>query len=300
MNIKKYQSALLSGLFWGLGTVLLSVSLNQMPPIKHLTWLSTFMHDSVSFLFLLILFLFRRQIKAFWSVLKSKSGFSIAIAALLGGPIGMGAYLYALSKMNPALTAAISSIYPAVGTFLSYIFLKEDISRQQVIGLIVSIVAIMAMSLSGANIEGFSLIGLIAVLVTVVAWGSEAVIVAASLKEEVSSDLALGVRQFTSMLIYGVFIVPKIGYGNLKPLLQAQSAMFILIVAALSATASYLFYYRGISEIGPSKAMALNITYPAWAFAFQVILFQSFSWQELFFIVILLAGAFIGMKDEKK
>lgn len=297
--LKQYRNALLSGLFWGLGTVVLSVALNAMPNVPHLTWLSTFLHDSFSFVFLLILFLFRKQIRNFFRVLKSKSGLSIALAAILGGPIGMGAYLFALSKMNPALTAAISSVYPAVGAFLSSLFLKEEISKEQVIGLSISILAIMAMSVAGANMEGFSFIGLFAVLITVLAWGSEAVIVAASLKEDVSSDLALGVRQFTSMLVYALFIVPRIGYEHLSPLLSSKTALFLLILAALSATASYLFYYRGIAEVGPSKAMALNITYPAWAFLFQIIFFGIFSWQELIFVLLLLFGAFYGMKESK-
>lgn len=31
---------------------------------------------------------------------------------------------------------------------------------------------------------------------------------------------------------------------------------------------SYLFYYKGIDAIGPAKAMALNISYSAWAVVF--------------------------------
>lgn len=297
--MKQYRNALLSGVFWGLGTVLLSISLNKMPEVPHLTWLSTFLHDSFSFLFLFLLFSYRKEIKAFWKLLRSKSGLGVALAALLGGPVGMGAYLFSLSKMNPALAAAISSVYPAVGAFLSYLFLKEDITKRQIIGLSISIVAIMAMTILGAQIDGFSPVGLVAVLVTVLAWGSEAVIVAATLKEDVSSDLALGVRQFTSMIVYAFIIVPSLGYNHLPPILNTKTAMIFLLIAALAATASYLFYYRGIAEIGPSKAMALNITYPAWAFFFQILFFKNFSWQEFFFVILLLFGAFYGMKEEE-
>ena len=41
-----------------------------------------------------------------------------------------------------------------------------------------------------------------------------------------------------------------------------------LIVSALAGTTSYLFYYKGIDAIGPAKAMALNISYSAWAVVF--------------------------------
>jgi len=48
-----------------------------------------------------------------------------------------------------------------------------------------------------------------------------------------------------------------------------------IAIAALFATASYLFYYRAITQIGASKSMALNITYSAWAVVFSVIFLKA-------------------------
>ncbi len=50
-----------------------------------------------------------------------------------------------------------------------------------------------------------------------------------------------------------------------------------IAVAALCATVSYLFYYKTIAKVGASKAMALNITYTAWAIAFTVIILRDLS-----------------------
>ena len=47
--------------------------------------------------------------------------------------------------------------------------------------------------------------------------------------------------------------------------------------AAFFATVSYLLYYRTIGKIGASRAMALNITYTAWALLFSGILQMDFS-----------------------
>mgnify|MGYP003327720689 CR=1 FL=1 len=44
-----------------------------------------------------------------------------------------------------------------------------------------------------------------------------------------------------------------------------------IVLAALAATVSYLFYYKAIATIGASKSMALNITYAAWAMIFTVV-----------------------------
>ena len=40
---------------------------------------------------------------------------------------------------------------------------------------------------------------------------------------------------------------------------------------------SYLFYYKAIAKLGAAKAMALNITYTAWALVFTVVLLRDFS-----------------------
>ena len=55
------------------------------------------------------------------------------------------------------------------------------------------------------------------------------------------------------------------------------NSMPSLAFAALFATISYLCYYRAISKIGASKAMALDVTYAAWAIVFTVIILRDFS-----------------------
>ena len=67
-----------------------------------------------------------------------------------------------------------------------------------------------------------------------------------------------------------------------------------IALAALFATVSYLFYYRAISQIGASKAMALNVTYSAWAVVISVVVLQDFSLLNpvtiLCTVVVLLCG----------
>lgn len=46
----------------------------------------------------------------------------------------------------------------------------------------------------------------------------------------------------------------------------------VVALPALAGAASYLFYYRGISKIGAARAMALNISYSAWAVVFAFVL----------------------------
>ena len=83
----------------------------------------------------------------------------------------------------------------------------------------------------------------------------------------------------TSALTYGIVILPFLkGWRFTISLFQGTGSLVpIIACAALFATASYLFYYRAISQIGASKSMALNITYSAWAVVISIIFLHDHS-----------------------
>ena len=112
-------------------------------------------------------------------------------------------------------------------------------------------------------------------------WGIEAVILAKSLTDpEVTDEYALQIRQMTSALTYGVIIIPALkGWGFTVSLFTENTGWLIptIAIAGLFATVSYLFYYKAISRIGASKAMALNVTYCAWSILFTVLILRDTS-----------------------
>ena len=95
-------------------------------------------------------------------------------------------------------------------------------------------------------------------------WGVEVVIVAKCVQgDDVTDEIALQIRQTTSALIYGFVVLPVVKGWDLTVSLFSGTGWLIstIMLAALFATVSYLFYYKAISQIGASKSMALNITY---------------------------------------
>ena len=111
-------------------------------------------------------------------------------------------------------------------------------------------------------------------------WGIEAVIIAKSVQDDlVTDEIALVIRQTTSAVIYGIIVLPIInGWGFTRTLFYNTGYLMpVIAIAGLFATISYLYYYKSIAEIGASKAMALNITYSAWAVIISIILLKDFS-----------------------
>ena len=280
-------TGILAGVTWALETVILGIALSMTGFVSSeealflAPFVSTFLHDSFSAIFTFIYNALRGQLKGLFGVFKSPSFKWLALASAIGGPVGMTGYVMAVKYMGASVGAVASAIYPAVGTVLACVFLKERVKWYQWIFLVLTLLGVYGLSYSPTlNIENFWL-GLLGALMCAFGWGIEAVILAKCLKDpEITKAHALWVRQTTSALVYGIVIIPLLGgWGLTASLFTANTGLLLptIALAALFATVSYLFYYRTIAKVGAAKAMALNITYTAWAIAFTVIICRDFS-----------------------
>lgn len=265
-----------SGALWGLDTVILAIALalNPFATDAHASLVSAALHDAICALILLIFMAVRGRLKDTWRAMHTRSGRAVMVAALLGGPIGMSGYLLAIDQIGAGYTAIISTFYPALGTALAVAVLKERMRPRQVIALAVAIGAIIATSYTSTSVSGSALWGVLGALAAVVGWGCEAVILAWGMRDDaVDNETALQIRETTSALTYLVLVVPLGGaLSSTGQALTSPGAMGLVALAAAAGTASYLFYYKAIDLLGAARAMALNISYSAWAVLFAFLL----------------------------
>lgn len=273
-------AGIIAGITWAVETIILGIALAMSPFVSTeqavllAPFASTFLHDFFSAIWSCIYNGVRGNLPAVGRALKTKSGRFVALAAVIGGPVGMTGYVLSVANMGASIGAVASAIFPAIGAVLAYIFLKEKMSWYRWIFLILSLLGVYGLSYSPEiNITNFWL-GFAGTLMCAFGWGIEAVIIAKSVQDNaVTDEIALQIRQTTSALVYGIIILPIMkGWGFTVSLFNGTGWLIpVIAIAALFATASYLFYYRAISQIGASKSMALNITYAAWAVVFSVI-----------------------------
>ena len=265
-----------SGALWGLDTVILAIALalNPFATDAHASLVSAALHDAICALILLIFMAMRGRLKDTWRAVHTRSGRAVMVAALLGGPIGMSGYLLAIDQIGAGYTAIISTFYPALGTALAVLVLKERMRPRQVIALAVAIGAIIATSYTSTSVSGSALWGVLGALAAVAGWGCEAVILAWGMRDDaVDNETALQIRETTSGLTYLVLVVPLGGaLSSTGQALTSPGAMGLVALAAAAGTASYLFYYKAIDLLGAARAMALNISYSAWAVLFAFLL----------------------------
>lgn len=301
-NIKGFSFGLSSGLLWGLDTVLLGVVM-AMGPLSLVQsaflapLVSTFLHDFFSSLWMILYTIVTGGVKNFFKSIKTKSALFIVIGALCGGPIGMTAYLLAIKYIGSGYTAAISSMYPAVAAVFAYIFLKDKLSKKGIIGLIIAISATIVLGFTTTGNPENILLGIIFALVCVLGWGLECVICAYGMKNDVTPAQALQIRQLISAGTYGILILPIIkGYGLVFETFSS-STIWILVITALVGTVSYLFYYNAIDDIGPSRAVALNMTYSAWTIILGLFVGQPLDFKLIIGCGIILFGSILTTRE---
>ena len=274
------RAGIIAGMTWAVETIILGIALSMSPftsteqAMLLAPFASTFLHDAFSALWACLYNGIRGNLPNVVSAIKTRSGKFVALAAVIGGPVGMTGYVLSVANMGASIGAVASAVFPAIGAVLAYIFLKEKMSWYRWVFLILSLLGVYGLSYSPEiNITNFWL-GFAGTLMCAFGWGIEAVIIAKSVADEaVTDEIALQIRQTTSALVYGLVILPIMKGWKFTLSLFSGTGWLIptIAIAAFFATVSYLFYYRAIAQIGASKAMALNITYSAWAVIFSVI-----------------------------
>lgn len=299
-------SGALSGILWGLDTVILGIILSKIPDlgIANVAMLApligAFLHDLFSSLWMILLSITKKEFVKTLKLLKTKSGKFVCVAALFGGPVGMAGYLLAINYIGSGYTASISAIYPVVGAFFSYIFLKEKLSIKGWIGLLLNILAVIIIGYTPNNDIALNFgLGFGCALVCVIGWSLESVICAYGMKDdEVSPTQALQLRQLVSAIVYGAVIVPLFGGLELTKVIISSNLAPMIASVSLIGTLSYIFYYISIDTIGPVKATGLNISYSIWAIVFEMIFLGSSITPKLVLCsIIIIVGTVMVFKN---
>ncbi|MCY6371745.1 DMT family transporter [Clostridium ganghwense] len=263
-------NCLISGITWGIDAILLGYLLTNYPfndtnTAMQAPLIAACIHTGFSSFFILLYNFYTGKIKEFGRCLFSKAGILIIICAICSGPLAMSGYLLGINMAGASYAAVITSSYPAIGTVLAVIFLKEKLNKRTLIGILLCVVGAIATGyMSPTNIlyPKFYL-GIIFAFIAALGWGLEGVF-GAYVMDIVDPEIAISVRQTASFFMYIFCVIPFIkGFKILFNSFTASN-MIILILAGILCSVSYITWYFGLSMTGVGRAMALNITYPLW------------------------------------
>lgn len=298
------------GIAWGLDGVLMGrVGANDIFSNFELSPLvSAFFHDSFAFVWIALFLIFSKQFKYLFTLIKTKKGMVASLAAIVGAPIGMSAYLLAIKYASAPYASSISVIYPGVGAILSYFILKEKLSLRAVIGIIVSLIGSFMLGFNpSGDVPAEFFKGVLFALVAVLGWALEGVIIGFAMKKIKDEDHItatpqqfLCLRYLVSMVSYAAIVLPLIGgYGVAKEVVSTGIILNYAGIAILGAI-TYLAWYKAVDLIGASMGTALNSTAALWSIIFSALLFGANITLSLAlwgFVIVL--GVFIFAIDPK-
>ena len=295
---------IVSGFLWASDTVLMNrVFMNDIT-LAVLPLIMAGIHDLISAVVITVISGLSRNIHHVIRDIQSKGAKFIGMAALLGGPIGLSAYILAIYFLGPFLVCVITSLYPAIGSVLAHLFLGERRKVYQWIALGVSIGAVILLGITYDSTIQNIWLGLAAAIICAVAWGSEAVICSWMLGNfELQDTSALWIRQSSSAVV-SAMIVGGLMLGGLS--IDTVGDLILdkanwLVIAAICGALSYMFYYKSISNIGASRAMAVNSSYSGFAILINVLVWGIVpTYQEIILGVLIVGGGIVSAYDYKK
>ena len=303
-------TGLISGITWAMNTVLIGISLTLDPlgaPYMAFfaPFLSNFLNDIFVFIWTTGTFILRGKIKEIIPSFCSRNGAVLAVAGILGGPLGMLFYILGVKYSGAAYASIISSTYPVLGALVARVFMKEKLPIKTYFGLVLIIFAVIFIGYKpgslAVNRPDMSL-GLLFSFLSALGWGVQGVFLSWGMKKEtISQHMALIITVFSALAVDLVIILPFIGAVKyILPTIFSPTGGVAFIAASIGAFSTWI-YYVSVHKIGPSRAMGLNITYGLWAVVLQVIFMHNkLDSRLLIAAVIIIAGVVLGSARKKE
>ena len=244
---------------------------------------TAFFHESFCFVWVALFLMCTKQFRqVFYILLHTRKGRATALAALVGSPIGMSAYLLGIKYATAPYASSISVIYPGVGALISFLVLKEKLSKRAVLGIAISLFGsfMLGFKPSGAVPETFPM-GVMFAGIAVLGWALEGVTIGFAMKHVKGEDSVqatpqqlLCLRYFIAMLSYAIIVLPLIkGYPMAASIVTSGMVLKYAGIAVLGAI-TYLSWYKAVDLIGAAMGTALNSTAALWTIIFSAILFN--------------------------
>ncbi|MBK2027201.1 DMT family transporter [Allofrancisella guangzhouensis] len=273
----------LSGVLWGLNDVYINIFSIKMEILSTglltivFSLLLAFVQDTSSSLSIFGYHYFSSP-QTFFTRVKSlkKIFWLLCLAAIFAGPLGMVAGIVGISYAGPIYAGVVTSCYPIVALVLAIFFLKEKPTNLKILGIVLSVLAVIFISIAGEHHGGNeTVIGIMFAFCAMLGWGLESILFSLALKKatEDHSSFLLATRQFCSAMSYLFCLTFFYVFFPLE-LLKVLERFFmikILIICVVSAMTSYIAYYYAIKRIGASLGTTFNATFIFWAGFFSIV-----------------------------
>lgn len=250
-------------IIWGFALPIIKFTLTDFPPITFLTY-----RFFISLLIALPIFVLVDD-----KIPKAKPGewFLIILAGLLVSSINLGLLFWGIDNTTALASTLIGLSSPIVIVFAGIIFLRERVTGQEKLGLVIAFLGSLFVTISPSvlNQPGATVFGNALIIVANLAWVAYLIICKRVLYDKVSplflatSSFVLG---FLSLLPFA--IAEQGSLANLVYTIADQptpSQLGVFYIAAISGVVAYWLYQEGQKRIEISEATIFSYLNPIFA-----------------------------------
>lgn len=200
---------------------------------------------------------------------KSKPFKLIVFAALFGACAG-ALYIVAL-QMAGTITAPITALYPAMGTIIAAVFLKQKVTFRMWVGVAICIFAAIIIGGTQFSLGGNAFLGIIIAFIAAVSWSLEGVIGGYALTM-VDYEIAISCRMCISAIFDLLIVLPVLCAIDPQPGLWGyvisesflDSSIIFFVISGFFQVFAYAWWYKGNNMRGAAFGMAANGMYSFW------------------------------------
>jgi drug/metabolite transporter (DMT)-like permease len=252
---------------------------------------------SIGIIFLIISLYFTKINKL--NKVKKSSWKYLILIGIIGGGLAFWLFFTGLKITTAGRAAFLQKTLPIYAIILAFIFLKEKITKKQLIAILIMIIGLFL--IESTNISYEFRIGNMLVLGATILWAVENTISKKVMNEKENNWVVTFSRMFFgSLLLFSIILIS----GKTSLILNLNSEQIIYIIISGSLLFLYVFtWYWGLKYINLSKASTILLIAPIISLVLGVVwLNEQIFVLQIIGSLLILIGAFIicRIKGEKR
>lgn len=291
MNIKENFYLLIATFFWALGLIIGKFCSAEMPALT-----LTCLRYLIAGIGIAIVYYYKnRELKV-----EKKDLFYLVMLSFWGIVLNGVFFFYGIKITSSVNTAIISSTTPMIVCILGFIFLKEKITKKNILSVIVSILGIIFLLINGDLSRLLNITFNKGDLIILGAVISNSIYIVGSkkmIKKYNTQKILAYVFLITSLILSPSLIFER----NLYTLgrVSTKAILSLLYMAIFSSLFAFLLQQKGIEKLGAIKVAVYTNLIPIYSIILSsIILNETISFIQIISMCFVLLAILINLKDK--
>lgn len=220
----------------------------------------------------------------------------LAMIGLLNSAIPFSLFSFAALHIPASISVVINTMTPMFGAIFAALILKEALTFQKCMGLIIGALGVFVVSGSKSVPDStHALLAIIGCIFATACYGFSGALIKKYAQTIESKALAGGSQFFA-----GLMLLPFVFFQSNPMEITANIALLMLVFAVVCSSLAYLIYYYLIKALGPTSALSVTFLMPLFGMLWgYLILNEQISRRMFLGASIIILGTFLVVKPIK-